>query len=62
MCNAYECPFRNDMGYCKVTACIRRDLAEKYNTAYTSNATTAGVPTATNYTIQKIDEVEHERQ
>lgn len=52
MCNVYECPFRNEMGYCKVTACIRRDLAEKYNTAYASNATTAGVPTATNYTIQ----------
>ena len=37
MCNAYECPFRNEMGYCKVTACMRRDLAEKYNSFYTTD-------------------------
>lgn len=44
MCNARECPFINEMGYCKVTACIRRDLADKHNTYYSSNSTTALPP------------------
>ena len=52
-CNAYECPFRNEMGYCKVTACIRRDLAEKYNYFYATDRTTTGFPTYTNRTIDK---------
>lgn len=54
MCNAYECPLRNEMGYCKVTACMRRDLAEKYNTVYTSNTTQSGTQTI-NYTVIKIN-------
>lgn len=53
MCNAYECPFRNEMGYCMVYACIRRDLAEKYNSFYTTDHTTTGFPTYTNRTIDK---------
>lgn len=53
MCNAYECPFRNEMGYCMVSACIRRDLAEKYNSFYTTDHTTTGFPTYTNRTIDK---------
>lgn len=56
MCNAYKCPFNDGKGFCVVTACIRRDLAEKFNTAYTSNATTAGVPTTTNYTVTLVKE------
>lgn len=60
MCNAYECPFRNEMGYCKITACIRMDLAKKYNTTYTSNVTKSGVQISTNYTIIKIDKGDDE--
>lgn len=50
-CNARVCPFINEIGYCRLTGCIRMDLAEKYNKTYSSNSTTAGVPTETSYTI-----------
>lgn len=52
MCNDYECPFRNEMG-CKVIACARSGLTEKYNSFYTTDHTTTGFPTYTNRTIDK---------